>query len=391
MNEKVRLRGISWDHPRGYDPLAKSLSAFHVAHPDIEVSWDKRSLRDFGEAPIDMLADRYDMIVVDHPFCGRAQATGCLIDLKPLLKPGEVEAMLADSVGKSTGSYHYNGGIWGLPTDAAAQVAAYRPDLLSEINAEIPRDFAAVFKLARRARENGKAVALAAVPIDALCMVFTLTANLGHPIREEDENFADGALLDHVLGQIAELYGLCHPRSTEWNPIHVLEAMKNGGDIVYVPFLFGYSNYARQGAQPPIRFADIAGPGKDPKAGALLGGAGCALTHSCRHTDAAMTYLRFLHAPDYQRGDYFDHGGQPGSRGAWNDARVNAASNNFFRDTLETLDKAYLRPRFDGFVDFFEPAGHLVHAMLTGDASREATIRDLQETYGKARAKTVSA
>src|SRR3546814_2818439 len=76
MTTPTRLKGITWDHPRGYDPLAGSLAGFRAAHPDIEVSWERRSLRDFGEAPIDVLADRVDLIVVDHPFSGRAQASG---------------------------------------------------------------------------------------------------------------------------------------------------------------------------------------------------------------------------------------------------------------------------------------------------------------------------
>src|SRR3546814_3542728 len=65
-------------------------------------SSDLRSLRDFGEAPIDVLADRVDLIVVDHPFSGRAQASGCLIDLKPHLSRAEIDAMLADKIGRAS-------------------------------------------------------------------------------------------------------------------------------------------------------------------------------------------------------------------------------------------------------------------------------------------------
>ncbi len=125
-----RLRGMTWDHPRGYQPLAENVARFAAAHPDIEVSWSRRSLRDFGVQPVEVLAERYDLIVIDHPFCGRARATGCLRDLRPLF-PAAFFAMLGrESVGPAARSYHYGGGIWGLPTDAACQVASYRPDLL---------------------------------------------------------------------------------------------------------------------------------------------------------------------------------------------------------------------------------------------------------------------
>jgi multiple sugar transport system substrate-binding protein len=81
------LKGMTWDHPRGFDPLARGVPGFSAEHPDIEVTWTRRSLRDFGVQPVEVLAESYDLIVIDHPFCGRAQATGCLIDLRPHLAP----------------------------------------------------------------------------------------------------------------------------------------------------------------------------------------------------------------------------------------------------------------------------------------------------------------
>ena len=102
--------------------------------------------------PVEVLAETYDLIVIDHPFCGRAQATGCLRDLRPLF-PAEFFAMLErESVGPATRSYDYGGGIWGLPTDAAAQVASYRPDLLAALDAAPPRTADEVLALGRTAR-----------------------------------------------------------------------------------------------------------------------------------------------------------------------------------------------------------------------------------------------
>lgn len=87
---KRTLRGIAWDHDRGFTCLARTAGQFMAENPDIEIHWDKRSLLDFGEAPIDVLAERYDLIIFDHPFSGKAQATGCLIDLKPHLTEAEI-------------------------------------------------------------------------------------------------------------------------------------------------------------------------------------------------------------------------------------------------------------------------------------------------------------
>ena len=51
------LRGVTWDHPRGFDPLAKGVPLFTAKHPDYEIEWTRRSLRDFGVQPVETLAD----------------------------------------------------------------------------------------------------------------------------------------------------------------------------------------------------------------------------------------------------------------------------------------------------------------------------------------------
>jgi multiple sugar transport system substrate-binding protein len=356
------------------------VAAFEALHPDIEVVWTARSLRDFGEASVVPLSDQYDIIVADHPFAGTAHETGCLVDLRGLV-PDVVDRALGDEVGKSARSYHFGGGVWGLPTDAAAQVASYRPDLLIALGADVPRTHADVLALARAARANGTFVAVPACPTDAACLVMSYAANLGHPAAAAPGVFLDRAVLTEVLDLVAELVPLCHPSSPDWNPIRTYEAMSSGDEIVYVPLAFGYSNYSRPGRERLIRATNFAGPGPDPAAGALLGGAGCTITHSCRDPEAAATYLRWLHAPDVMKGILFESGGQPGSRAAWTDDAVNAASSDFFRGTLTTLDRSYLRPTFHGFVPFFEETGIAVNAFLRGRRDRDTVAADILDRY----------
>ncbi|MFC3527920.1 extracellular solute-binding protein [Paracoccus mangrovi] len=385
---KRTLRGIAWDHDRGFTCLARTAGQFMAENPDIEIHWDKRSLLDFGEAPIDVLAERYDLIIFDHPFSGKAQATGCLIDLKPHLTEAEIQAMRADSVGQSTQSYHFGGQIFGLPTDAASHVAAYRPDLMAALGARVPQSFAEVLDLARTARQQGKTIVTPACPIDASCLLFTFAANLGAAPAQDAAHFIDPHALDEILARMGELVAASDPRSLGWNPIQGYDAMSSGDDIVYSSFAFGYSNYARKGRARPIRSTNIAGPGPDPRAGALLGGAGYGITHSCRDIDAALAYGRWLHRPGFQSGAYFEAGGQPGLRSAWTDARVNDQSGDFFRDTLETLDKAYMRPRWNGFLIFFEEAGKLCHQWLQGAMTRPQLIAELHAHYDQTRAES---
>ena len=385
---KRRLTGIGWDHPRGFGCLVASKAAFEAENPDIEIHWETRSLKEFGDAPIAPYADKYDFIILDHPFVGMAHETGCLVDLNEVV-PETVKAVLGDEVGKSARSYHHAGGVYGLPTDAAAQVAAYRPDLLAELDLPVPRTLDDVLAVARAARAKGRYMALTACPTDAICMVMSYAVNLrGHG----EGLFADTASLGDALDILAELVSLAHPKSVERNPIATLNAMASGDEIVYVPLAFGYSNYARTGQSPLVLAANFAGPGAVPSAGALLGGAGCSLTHSCKDREAAARYLDWLHWPEVMAGPYFAAGGQPGSRAAWLDESVNAASNNFFRATLDTLDGAYLRPRFNGFVPYFKAVGDEVNEFYRGERDKASTIAAIVDGYAAAEAgRTVEA
>jgi multiple sugar transport system substrate-binding protein len=88
---------------------------------------------------------------------------------------------------------------------------------------------------------------------------------------------------------------------------------------------------------------------------------------------------------DVQRGIYFAAGGQPGHRAAWCDATVNAASSDFFQDTLAALDRAYLRPRYVGFMAVQERSGELIHDWLTSGASADDLLDRLDDLYRKSK------
>ena len=81
---------------------------------------------------------------------------------------------------------------------------------------------------------------------------------------------------------------------------------------------------------------------------------------------AALAYARFTASAEIQRTLYTAAGGQPGHRGAWTDAQNNAFSGDYFARTLPVLDRAFLRPRHDGYMRFQENGGLLVHAALRG-------------------------
>jgi len=97
----IELRGITWDHPRGLDPLVATAAAYARTHVDVRITWSARSLQAFGDQPIDQLVEDYDLLVIDHPFVGAGARHGYLIPLDAHLPAAFLEAQAAQSVGPS--------------------------------------------------------------------------------------------------------------------------------------------------------------------------------------------------------------------------------------------------------------------------------------------------
>jgi multiple sugar transport system substrate-binding protein len=377
------LRGLTWDHPRGYSPLIQGASEYEALHPGLRFHWDRRTLREFGEAPIEQYLDRYDLIIMDHPFVGFAAAHDVLVELGEYLAEAERATFARDSVGASWDSYCYANGIWALPVDAATQVASYRPDLLSQLCGTAPRTFDEVLQLGQNASAGGKFIAVAACPIDAISLFFTFTANLGHPIGENADPFIDQRVAREALDRMHALIAISHPNSTAWNPIQLYDQMVAGSDIVYCPWAYGYSNYSRRQNLIPLKFADAPAAGNGGCNGTQLGGTGIAVSKQSPHRDAAVAYAKWLAGQEHQRGTYFLQGGQPASLAAWTDPQIDFEAGGFFSGTIETLRTAYVRPRFDGFIRFFEAAGIEINRCLKNQIADAQLIEWLNKSFAE--------
>ena len=377
------LRGLTWDHPRGYSPLINGAAEHEALHPRLSIHWNRRTLQEFGEAPIEQYLDRYDLIVMDHPFVGFAAAHDVLVELGEFLADEEKVAFTRDSVGASWDSYCFASGIWALPIDAATQVASYRPDLLSPFMAYPPHTFDEVLQLGQRVRTRGKFIAVAACPIDAISLFFTFTANLGHPISENADPFINRPVAREVLDRMHALIAIAHPNSTAWNPIQVYEQMVAASEIVYCPWAYGYSNYSRRQNPIPLKFTHAPAAGDRGYAGTQLGGTGIAVSKQSRHRDAAVSYAKWLASQEHQRGTYFRQGGQPASLTAWTDPHLDLEAGGFFSGTLDTLRTAYVRPRFDGFIRFFEAAGIEVNRCLKNQVADTQLIEWLNKSFAE--------
>lgn len=371
----AKLRGLAWDHRRCWGPLDASIEAYDARHPGIEIEWDRRSLYEFGEGAIDPVLAAYDLVVFDHPFIGDIARGGLMVPFDDHLSNEQRDFFERDSVGPSWRSYARDGRQWALPIDAACQVASYRPDLLARYGLP-PRSHEDVLELGRQARKDGKRLGLPLVPTDAMCLILTLT----NPSGDGDE-FIARENVERAVAQLRELAALSHPSSPQWNPIRCYDHMITHDDVVYVPFAFGYVNYASRTDEPHLLFADVPTPGA---AGALLGGAGIGVSAQSRHRQAAMDYALFLCQPDYQRGQYVTAGGQPGSLSAWRDGEANAFSRDFFASTLKSIEASYLRPTHSGFIGFFRDCAPRAAAAVAGEISAADFAEWLNRRYREA-------
>ncbi len=372
----TRLRGLAWDHRRCWGPLDASVAPYRTANPGLDIEWDRRSLYEFGEGALGPVLAAYDLVVFDHPFIGDIAQDELMVPFDAYLSAEQIRFFEQDSVGASWRSYEKNGRQWALPIDAACQVASYRPDLLERYG-QVPRSHDEVLKLGRQARRDGKWLGLPFVPTDAMCLLLTL----GNP-QENGEQFIAREKVEHAIAQLRALAALSHPDSSKWNPIRCYDHMIAHDDVVYVPFAFGYVNYAARTVRPYLRFADVPTPGS---AGALLGGAGIGVSAQSKHKQAAVDYALFLCSPDYQRGDYVMSGGQPGSLAAWKDAEVNRLSGDFFSSTLHTISSSYLRPTHPGFIAFFRECAPYAAAAISGDISASELAEHVNRAYRHSR------
>ena len=380
----ISLRGMTWDHPRGFDPLAGGVSIYQRNHPDVDIVWEKRSLREFGEAPIESYASRYDLLIIDHPFVGDAAQTPCLIDWSAHLSADDRRAFSEDSVGNSWSSYHYHDRIWALPIDAATQVASYRPDLLANLGSGPPITFEDLLALATRARKRGMFVCTTAFPTDAISTVISIAGNLGHLIVDQTPIFLPETIGREVMSRFRAIVDVGHPNSIRWNPISAYDYMSAHDDVVYCAYGYGYTNYSRRENRNKLRFGDVVAHSTNGPAGTQLGGTGIAVSSQCAHPDAALEYARWLCTVAHQTGDYYRLGGQPASLAAWSSPDLNADCDSFFFNTLATLQGAHVRPRFNGWIPFFEAAGERVAACLRRELSEAALLSWLNQGFARA-------
>ena len=373
MSQTIKLRGMTWSDPRGYDPVVAAATAFVDIAPGVSIVWDKRSLQGFESTPVDELAAAYDLMVIDHPHVGAVAGLGCLLPFEAHASGSELDRLRGESVGKSFESYFLRGHQWALPIDAATQVQAIRPDLLA---APVAR-FAQVVELAQRGL-----VIWPLRPPHSLMSFYTLAANIGAPCA-----VAPGALVPRAAGLLVfeALQALAEAVDSAcyaMDPIAAYEALAEGGRFAMIPYAYLYAPYAREGYRGHrVSYHNIPALGEMGPIGSALGGTGIAISARTKHPEICTRFALWLAGAGVQSGLYASNSGQPGNARAWADGAVNAVVGDAYMHTRLTHEAAWLRPRHAGYMAFQEEASGIVNDALRGKLCHEAALDSMDARF----------
>ncbi|WP_427892135.1 hypothetical protein ACQHIV_05045 [Kribbella sp. GL6] len=324
-------RGLTWDHPRGRDALVEA-----SVRRGIDLVWDVQPLSGFESTPISEVAERYDLIVLDHPHLG---------DATEYLQPVD-ELLDGEFVGPSVASYRLSGRLWALPLDAATQVAATRTDLVGPP----PRLWPEVVALSHHAP-----VALSVAGPHALLTYLSISVALG-----EEPTFEPTETARRALELMTDLTTRAPRHARTLDPIAVLDTMIADDTIAHCPLIYGYVNYA-----PTVTFTDAPSERPGSRPGSTIGGTGLAITRRCRPTPELLDHLRWLLSATTQGTFIPAHSGQPARLSAW----TSDSAPDFYRSTLNTITSAWVRPRNPGYIEFQTAASEVVRDVVYGDVS----------------------
>lgn len=351
---------------------------FTELYPDVEISWEKRSLQEFADASIEDLAKRFDLLVIDHPWTGFGAATNTIVPLSDHFSSEYIKDQEVNTVGKSYESYVFNNKLWALPIDAATPVAAARLDILEKNGFKVPETYEDLLALAKKGL-----VAFAGIPVDSLMTFYSFCCSLGEAPFLSQETVISKETGIKALQMHRELAQLMDPANFNRNPIQVYEAMVNTDAIAYCPFAYGYSNYSRIGySKNLLHFYDLVKLNDQPMISSL-GGTGLAVSSFSANLPEALKYAEFTGSSHVQQNIFADNGGQPGHLQAWKSERINGITHDYFKNTLPALERAFLRPRYSGHMYFQDHAGDVVRDYLMNGGDEVAVLEAMDALYVK--------
>jgi multiple sugar transport system substrate-binding protein len=369
------LTGLTWDHPRGYGPLEALDRLDRPESPDrrglTPINWARQPLEGFEGKPLSDLADKFDLLIIDHPHVADAVEAGALIPIDQIVSPAQLERWRQLTAGLSFESYQYQGKQWALPVDAATQVMATQLDVTP------PDTWSEVLEYA-----SGETVALCTAGPHAFHTWISVLVAQDALSQDHQElvSIQDGVA---ALEFLIELYEKSAGNVVDFNPIQLLEHMAQNETVRLCPLVYGYVNYSQPApGRNQLRFHNAPSWQAGGRRGSVLGGTGIAVTSSAKDRFGEIEpHLSRLMDPTVQATLVPESGGQPSARSAWSSASVNDASGNFYSNTLETLETAWVRPRWLGWNTFQYKGSAIIRDALLQQTTASAAVTNIAIAY----------
>lgn len=73
---EIALKGITWDHSRGYDPMVATSRLYAAQNPGVKIEWERHSLQAFADRSVSEMTYIFDLMVIDHPHAGEVARDG---------------------------------------------------------------------------------------------------------------------------------------------------------------------------------------------------------------------------------------------------------------------------------------------------------------------------
>ncbi|WP_222706768.1 extracellular solute-binding protein [Lacisediminihabitans profunda] len=333
-------------------------AAADISGSALSIDWKVQPLEGFESSSIAENAANYDLVVLDHPHLGDAVEGGHLLPLD------EYFPHVFEAVGPSLESYRYEGKLWALPLDAATQVSA------SKNLSEIPTTWDDVVALSHSAR-----VALNLAGPHAFLTFCSIAVAIGEePSRSAP--FISPETGIRVLNLMTDISSRAPVGTESLNPIALLELIQNTDELAYCPLIYGYVNYSSA-----VAFGDAPVVKEGGRHGSVIGGTGIAISARCEVTPELLDHIRWLMSASAQQRYIPQHEGQPSARDAWTNEAVNRDSHDFYRNTLATIDDAWVRPRFAGFVPVQSAASAIIREAVINRTATAATLEALNQLF----------
>ena len=372
----IELKGMTWDHSRGYDPMIATSKIFAEKHNnEISIHWDKRSLQAFADRPIEQMVEEYDLMVIDYPHVGEVSAKGLLQMFDVDGYQHKLNLLDKQSVGLSHQSYNIDGHQWALAIDAATQVCCFRQDLISSL----PNSWNDLIDLAKENR-----VIWPLKPVHAISSFYSIYNNIAEEFNPNDKNYIQKELGVQTLLMMKQISKYLLDECFTMDPIKTAEILSETEDFFYSPYTYGFSNYSRKAYRKNIiSYGNVIDLSNKGPSGTHLGGTGIAISKKSKHKDLALEYSFWIAGSDCQQTTFYTSGGQPGNSDAWENYNINLETNNFFKNTRSTLDKAWVRPRHNGYMKFQDESGNIINEYLQSNMSEAKVIDKLTSKYAE--------